>query len=71
MLSYVSEPKKVSKQCGRAKVGLDTIILLHIHNILSNIVRYLLILSDIVYECRISTNIVKYCHIFKKRKIIL
>ena len=48
MLCYVSEPKKVSKQCGRAKVGLNTIILLHIHNILSNIVRYLLILSDIV-----------------------
>ena len=57
------QPEKVSKQFGRAKVGLHSLILLDIDNILSNIVRYLLILSDIVKYCRISTNIVINCHI--------
>ena len=47
MLCYVSEPKKVSKQYGCAKVGLNDLILLDKGNISSNIVRYLLILSDI------------------------
>ena len=60
MLCYVSEPKKVSKQCGPAKVGLNSIILLDVDNILSNNVRYLRILSNIVQYCRISTNIVEY-----------
>ena len=48
MLCNVSEPEKVSKQYGCTKVGLNYLILLDIDNILSNIVRYLLILSDIV-----------------------
>ena len=47
MLCYVSEPEKVSKLYGCAKVGLNDLILLDEGNILSNIVRYLLILSDI------------------------
>ena len=47
MLCYVSEPEKVSKQYGCAKVGLNDLILLDKGNISSNIVRYLLILSDI------------------------
>ena len=47
MLCYVSEPEKVSKQYGCAKVGLNDLIWLDKDNISSNIVRYLLILSDI------------------------
>ena len=45
---YVSEPKKVSKQCGCDKVGRNSIILLHFDKIMSIIARLLLILSDIV-----------------------
>ena len=60
MLCYVSEPEKVSEQYGCVRVGLDDLILLDNGNILSNIVRYLLILSDIVKYCKISTN---NCHI--------
>ena len=60
MLCNVSQPEKVSKQYGCAKVGLNFIILLNIDNTSSNIVRYLLILSNIVQYCRISTNIVEY-----------
>ena len=37
MLCYVSEPKKVSKQCGHAKVGLNYLSLLDIDNILLGI----------------------------------
>ena len=48
MLCYVSQPEKVSKQSGCAKVDLTHLILLAKGNISSNIVRYLLILSDIV-----------------------
>ena len=58
----LSEPEKVSKQYGCAKVGLTSLILLDINNILSNIVRCLQLLSDNIKYCRISTNIVKYCH---------
>ena len=47
MYCDVSEPEKVLKQYGCAKVDLNDLILLDKGNILSNIVRYLLILSDI------------------------
>ena len=47
MLCYVSEPELVSKQYGCEKICLNYLILLDIDNILLNIVRYLLILSDI------------------------
>ena len=46
MLCYVSEPKKVSKQCGHAKVGLNSIILLDVDNILSIILNNIVELTD-------------------------
>ena len=63
MFVMLCQPKKVSKQYDCAKVGLNSLILLDIDNIRSNIVMHLLILSYIVQYCVISTNIVIYCHI--------
>ena len=63
MLCYVmlSQPEKVSKQYGCAKVCRNSLILLNMPNISSNIVWYLLILSNIV-ECQsILSNIVIFC----------
>ena len=44
----LSQPEKLIKQYGCAKVGLNSQILLDIDDISLNIVRYLLIKSDIV-----------------------
>ena len=64
------ETEKVSKQFCCAKVGLNSLILLDIDNILLNIDMYLLILADIVKYCRISLNIVIYCHICQLLSVI-
>ena len=60
MSTQKCQPEKVSKQYGCAKVGLKSIILLDIDNILSYIVRYLLILSNIVQYCSSSSSLLTY-----------
>ena len=65
----VSEPTKVTKEYGCAKLDLNSLILLDMNNILLNIVSYLLILlSNIVSNfqkllgiVKLFFNIVKYC----------
>ena len=63
------EPKKVLKQYGCAKLGLNSIILLENDNILSNIARYLLILSNIVQYCRISVQRPAYIKVKVQTKL--